>query len=451
MVAHASASVRRARWLWLAAAVVALGSLPFVSAGCDRVPLTAPGGTVINIYATSNSAPLNGSVDIVATAIENGVAAPPPSTGDGNNGNNGNNGNGDTGNGGTPTPTTPSSGSTSGAGTPVQNGTVISFTTTLGRIEPAEAETHNGQVRVRLVTAGQSGTAKITAYSGGAVGTLELEVGAAAVGGITVSASPTTLGSTGGTSTITARVQDGGGSGVSGIPVNFTTDHGSLSESVVSTNADGLATTKLTTSVTSVVTAAAGVGTGDSANSADVTIEVAPRMGLTISASPDSANSGTPVTFTITANPDANVTSATLKYGDGASTSLGALSDSQTRVHVYSSSGIYTASVTGHGAGGGTETATTDVVISGLQVTLDADQTGAGDPVRFTVDGVSGAQVDHFEWSFTRADTDGETDAETSGPSLTRSFTAGSVTVTVKVIGLGNKEIARASTTINVQ
>lgn len=446
MVAHAFARIRRAPWLWPAAAVVALGTLPFVSAGCDRMPLTAPGGTVINIFATSNSAPLNGSVDIIATAIENGVAAPPPSTGDGNNGNGG-----DTGNGGTQTPTTPSSGSTSGAGTPVQNGTVISFTTTLGRIEPAEAETHNGQVRVRLVTAGQSGTAKITAYSGGAVGTLELKVGAAAVGGVTVSASPTTLGSTGGTATVTARVQDGGGAGVSGIPVNFTTDHGSLSQSVVSTNADGLATTKLTTSVTSVVTATAGVGTGDSANSADVTIEVAPRMGLTISASPDTANSGTPVTFTISANPDANVTSATLKFGDGTSTSLGALGESQTRAHVYNSPGIYTASVTGHGAGGGTETATTDVVISGLQATLDADQTGAGDPVTFTVSGVESAQVDHFEWSYAPADTGGKTSAETSGPSLTRSFAAGAVTMTVHVVGINGKDIAVASTTINVQ
>ena len=44
-----------------------------VYSACDKVPLLAPGGTVITIFATSNTVPLNGEIEIVATAIENGT------------------------------------------------------------------------------------------------------------------------------------------------------------------------------------------------------------------------------------------------------------------------------------------------------------------------------------------------------------------------------------------
>ena len=109
-----------------------------------------------------------------------------------------------------------------GAGTPVQNGTLVSFTTTIGRIEPSEARTSNGQVRVKFISGGQSGTATITAFSGGASGKLEnLKVGSAGVERVLVSASPQTLGPGGGTSTITARVEDVSGTGLPGIPVTF--------------------------------------------------------------------------------------------------------------------------------------------------------------------------------------------------------------------------------------
>ena len=95
-----------------------------------------------------------------------------------------------TGTPGTPaTPTTPTSTTSAGAGTPVQNGTLVSFTTTIGRIEPSEARTNNGQVRVRFISSGQSGTATITAFSGGASGKLEnLKVGSAAAERVIISA-----------------------------------------------------------------------------------------------------------------------------------------------------------------------------------------------------------------------------------------------------------------------
>src|SRR6266849_5785371 len=97
-----------------------------------RFALLAPTGTVITLLPATTSVSLNSEVTIVATVILNGQA---PSSGAGS---------------GTTTTRT-------GGGTPVQNGTVITFTTTIGRIEPSEARTHNGQVSVRLITGSTSG------------------------------------------------------------------------------------------------------------------------------------------------------------------------------------------------------------------------------------------------------------------------------------------------------
>src|SRR5207253_10219155 len=94
---------------------------------------------------------------------------------------------------GTTTPGTTGTTSTTnaGAGTPVQNGTLVSFTTTIGRIEPSEARTSNGQVHVRFIAGTQSGTATITAFSGGASGRIEnLLVGTPAAERVSLTATP---------------------------------------------------------------------------------------------------------------------------------------------------------------------------------------------------------------------------------------------------------------------
>src|SRR3954468_9884954 len=118
--------------------IVPLLLLPIaLLAACDKVPLLAPTGTVINLFPVTTTVSLNSEITIVATVIENGVAS---------------GGSGSPSGGGT---------ARTGAGTPVQNGTVISFTTSIGRIEPSEARTTNGQVNVRLITSNVSGTATI--------------------------------------------------------------------------------------------------------------------------------------------------------------------------------------------------------------------------------------------------------------------------------------------------
>src|SRR5688500_9061380 len=187
-------------------AAAALSAVLTLVAGvaCDKVPLLAPSGTVITLFPTATSVPLNSSVEIVVTVIENGTTATPPATPAPGGGT------------GTPTtPTTPSSTSSAGAGTPVQNGTLVSFTPTMGPAEPSEARTQNAQARVKFIADGQSGTVTITAFSGGASGRLEnLRVGSAAAERVLLTASPQTLGPAGGTAVISARVEDASGTGL---------------------------------------------------------------------------------------------------------------------------------------------------------------------------------------------------------------------------------------------
>jgi hypothetical protein len=91
------------------------------------VPLTAPTKSIIALYASVSD---NDSISLLATVTEE-------------------------------------------AGTPVQNGTLVTFTTTLGSLDPSSARTTNGQVTARLFSkdlSGQaiSGEAIVSAFSGGA-------------------------------------------------------------------------------------------------------------------------------------------------------------------------------------------------------------------------------------------------------------------------------------------
>src|SRR5215471_3970023 len=228
MVAHCRQAIV------LASVIVGLFALV---ASCSKMPLLAPTGTVITLLPEATSVSLNSQSTIVATVIENGVAT------------SGGNGSGTT------------TASRSGAGTPVQNGTQITFTTTLGQIQPSTASTHDGQAQVTLITGGSAGTATITAYSGGASASITLKVGSAAVTHVNLSAAPQSLPISGGASQLVANVTDESGSPVGGVPVSFATDHGTLSPATISTDGNGNATTVLSTTSTAKVTATAGAVT----------------------------------------------------------------------------------------------------------------------------------------------------------------------------------------------
>lgn len=406
--------------------VLALVALPLaLVAACDKVPLLAPTGSTINLFAATTTVSLNSQVDIIATVIENGSA--PAGTGTGI---------------GTPTGTTTTS--RTGAGTPVQNGTLISFTTTIGRIEPSEARTHNGQVTVKLITGGTSGTATVTAYSGGATTQLtNLKIGTAAVKTVSVTTTPQSLGANGGTTQVVASVTDEGGSALAGVPVTFSTDKGSISPSTVVTDSSGVATATLTTSATAKITAAVGALTGTS------TVTVNARSLTSFTANPSAASAGVPITFTVKPAAGANISDVRIDFGDGSSANLGAIGGETTVPHIYNASGSYNAVVTARDTSGDSGTLSTSVLIGSLPVTLTAPSTvTVNTPVTFTVGGIGAAQIDHYTWTFD----DGTGPFTTTAPQLTHAFSSkGAKNVRVDVFGINGGKVGTAATRLEVQ
>lgn len=367
------------------------------SVACDKVPLVAPAGTVITLVSATNVLPINGSTDLVAVLIESG------STG--------------TGTGNTSTPS---------SGTAVHNGTLVTFTTSLGRIEPAEARTHNGRVTVKLTADGRSGTAKITAFSGSASKTLDVVIGAAAASRVAVTASPTVLSSNGGQAIISARVEDADGNPLFGVPVVFTTTSGTLSATSGLTGESGIATTTLSTTAAATVTASAGGKTGTAA----VTLKA--KSGVTVSA-PTGVFVGAPATFQITVAAGSDFQSVQLQLGDGSSVSLGALSASTTFAYTYEDPDTYRVRVVGIDRDGVITEHEASVAIIGFSpsVTCAPAQVLLGQVTTCTVTGVpTTVEVDRYEWNF-----DGERIVADGGSSQSHAFRArGERTVTVTIV-----------------
>jgi hypothetical protein len=340
-------SRRRARLVVRLIPVVLVTAL--VATACDKVPLLAPTGTVITLFPAASTVPVNGNVEIIATVIENGTASSAPATGNGGTGSGGT---------GTTTPAATTTTTTTGAGTPVQNGTLVSFTTTIGRIEPAEARTTNGQVRVRFIADGQSGSATITAFSGGASGKIEnLLVGTAAAERVIVTASPQTLTASGGTTVVSARVENTAGLGVTGIPVNFTTDAGTLSAASANTDDSGVASVTLNTTRKSTVTA------NVAGKTANVVIDLNPRTGMVITAPTNQIAAGQPASFTFAVAATANIREVVVNWGDGSSQSLGALSGTATASHTYTAPGTYTVRATATDTSGFSESVASTITV----------------------------------------------------------------------------------------
>lgn len=364
------------------AGLVALGAV-----ACEKVPLTAPGGTVITLVSGTDVLPINGSTDVVAVLLEDG-----------------------------------------GQGTAVHNGTLVSFTTSLGRIEPAEARTTNGRATVKLVADGRSGVATVTAFSGSATQTIEILVGAAAVNGVSVAASPSSLPPTGGESTITARVEDPFGNALSGVPVTFTTTAGTLSPRSALTNSAGFATTVLTTSVEADVTASSGGVAGGTT----VTIRARPTIDVTLPAA--AIVVGAPAVFTV--KPGAvPFSQVSIDFGDGSSQSFGAITASTTVVHYYTDDGVFQVEVRATDVNGVTAEAGGSVAVVPFTFSATASPTSA--PVDtiflFTVTELPATvPIEKIVWNFG----DGQTQTTTS-KSITHGYqSVGLKTITVTVYPL---------------
>jgi adhesin/invasin len=222
-----------------------LGTGIFSFAACDWDPLLAPAGSAITLTSSPAAVPADGSSEITAFILEGALGAPG---------------------------TDGSAEIVPGVGTPVHNGTVVLFSTTMGRMEPAEALTTSGRAMSRLIADGRSGVATVTATSGPASQTLEVTIGAAAAARVVVSANPQSLDPGGGTSTIQAVVEDDEGNALAGVPLAFSTNAGSLDAANGVTDASGRATTTLTTTSTATVTVRAGSGAGTLTGTVSVTV-----------------------------------------------------------------------------------------------------------------------------------------------------------------------------------
>ncbi len=205
-------------------ALAALAVLPLIvmSHGCDKVPLFAPSSSTITLAAGTQNMATNTVTDIRAFVVETG-------------------------------------------GSPVQNDTVVYFSSSLGSLVPNQAGTKDGVATVQFQSGSTTGQAQVSALSGAAklaaALTITITQSGSAVAKIVLIATPGFVSVGGGSVTLTATVTDASGNPVVGVPVTFTASAGTLSNSVAQSDLNGQASVTLTTKDQTTVTASAGGAT----------------------------------------------------------------------------------------------------------------------------------------------------------------------------------------------
>jgi hypothetical protein len=357
---------RSAAWLGL----FTVCSIPMLA--CQRVPLLAPSGSTITLTTSTTALPVNGTTQVLAQVLEQ-------------------------------------------AGVPPHSGTHVTFTTTLGTMQPSEVETDaNGQAISTFNAGGASGTATINAISGGAnvgtAGALKILVGTAAVGRVIVNASPSLVPALGGASTVTAVVIDVNGNALVSAPVSFSTSAGVLSVTAATTDKGGNAQTVLTTSTAATVTASVGAtattpppaaGGGTTTPTAPttgqasgtVTVGVAGAPTLVITQPTTAPTAGLPASFTFAVTAAATngtpIRDVTVDWGDGQNQDLGAITGNAVVVHTYRSAGSFTINATVTDGFGNRVPVSTAVIVNPTALTLTitppTTSPSAGLPAFFTI------------------------------------------------------------------
>lgn len=224
----------------VAARVAAVSLAAMALSSCGQAILSAPEGTTLNIFVNPSFIALNGDTAVVSVlAFEK-------------------------------------------AGTPVPDGTVIQFFTTLGTIDE-QAKTNDGVARVNLRSNATSGTAVVTAVSGSAsIKSPDVAIGAPRVSKVATQAIDPTIDLRLGKSTaqIAARVADNAGNPIPGIIVRFTASNPAtdrlLDGSDRTTNNNGDAVNRVQTSRTTAgtITIKVEVLAPGSVTAADITVQV---------------------------------------------------------------------------------------------------------------------------------------------------------------------------------
>jgi PKD repeat protein len=402
-----------------------------VAISCDRVPLLAPTNSTVTIDAGSRVVETGGSTSISAMVLEQ-------------------------------------------SGTPVQNGTTVRFTTTLGRLEPVEAQTRNGVATTMFFAGNDSGVAEVRASSGGSGGSsttttppstgdgttppttttttansnvVMISVGSAAVDTVTVRANPSSVStSAGATVNVVATVVGVAGRLLPNIPVSFSATRGTLNSTTATTDAQGEARVTLTTNGDTDISVAAGTKTATT----KVTGVPGPSVSLTCTvgsaATCATATVGQTVVFTAQrAQGSGNLTSAVLDFGDNSSQSLGTLSSAATVPHTYAQAGTYTARLTGTDANGESSTTVQVIQVSAAATaTVSASITTA--PRTVTATATASAPVTQYQFNWG----DGTAATTTTSPTAQHTYTTDNTFTITMTATLQSGGTVPATTTITV-
>jgi PKD repeat protein len=317
-----------------AATVAALALLGVLSASCEKAPLYAPTGTTIRLTANAQELAINGSAQITASVLESGGYA-------------------------------------------VQNGTRVSFTTTLGTISPSEVATANGQAVTTFYAGTQTGTAVINAFSGA-----NSTSGSAPAGGGTTTATgsgvsiligsvptvtitgPTTTPTAGLPSTFTLAVAPGKGSAlVQSVIVDF--GDGTSVDLGAATGTISVPHTYAKPGTYSV--AATAIDSAGQRGSMSLPVIVFASVPFTLTVTGPSGRVGTPISVTAVPAPGSPaIVSYRWDFGDGTSvtTTVGAVSHIYTSIPVGYTSYPYVVTVTALGVDGRGGVGSTSVLIS---------------------------------------------------------------------------------------
>ena len=275
---------------------------------------------------------------------------------------------------------------TEAGGTPVHDGTVVTFSTTLGTVHPPEAPTARGQAGATFTAGDESGAADLVAWSGNAVSEpVQVTIGAAAAAVVHLTARPASLPPTGGTTALVATVLDGAQNPLPNVRVAFAAAAGVLRDRVATTDRAGEAHTVLTTTTATEATAAVG----DISGTVSVTID--PATSISIGATPALPAAGQAVSFAVTLSNSARaIRKAVIAFGDRRVRQLGSTTQA-TVTHTYAAAGAYTVTVTATDVAGYTAASSIALEVTpapGIPVTVTAspDEPVAGETVTFAVE-----------------------------------------------------------------